>query len=106
MAEYRTDYKRIDDITKCVGKTIEGVVIDESRTLLRFDDRTFFYGYESQSWNRMPGREDALRLGIIDQAEFDRSDAEEAARRRERDLRYDREQYERLRAKFEGEAKG
>ena len=103
------------ELTDAIGKTLEGAYFStDGELLLTFSGDTFTIltvgrGYEpgdeeikQGSYNYADFRDDLLvEAGIVAQAELDLAHEESTRRARERSEQYDREAYERLKAKFE-----
>lgn len=108
--EYNTDHTRVSEPAELVGKTITGSSKLYSHTVgIAFADGTFFYAKAVEGSfsddepdidmrHELPEASEALQMGIIDQAEYDRCLAEQVAERE----KYEKAEFERLRAKFEG----
>lgn len=101
---YKTEFRRIGDIGDCKGKTIEEATDTVSGFGLRFTDRTFYFAEADDEgiYSREPSLMDALDLGIIDVTEYDRARDEQ----RQAEVEAERQEYERLKAKFEAKATG
>ena len=96
-----------------VGKTIVAAVFEgDSSVWFRFSDGTIGglqarYHYEDIEIEIAddPDQETLVKLGLLEQAELDRQRAEAARLRQERITRNEREEYERLKKKFESQEK-
>lgn len=99
--------RRVRDIGACVGKTIAEVHHDGwSAVGLRFADGTYWYADTDGNLSETVSMDDDdfLNLGLIGREEH-RHRAEERQRKvQERVEASEREQFGRLRAKFEGRA--
>lgn len=104
----KTTHTRINDAEDCVGKTIDGVTTRYGHALgFRFNDGTFLYlqaeddsfGDEATLDYRCDFYDvkDAIELGVVDDAEIARFEAEQKKWRDAKDLA----DYEALKAKFE-----
>jgi hypothetical protein len=103
-------FVRVDHPEDCTGKTVVGVISSSDCLGFRFADDTYlFCRADMDVYGENPGIDagampddyEALSLGLIDDAEYERREAEAAAR----DVTRERAEYERLRAKF-GKAEG
>lgn len=97
------------DFKNTAGKTIEKVTVTVGQLLVTFTDGTYVYAgaeqeYDGVELNECHHPDDlmetpyALNMGIITQEEYDNYHARKKARYDD----WDRQQYEWLRAKFEG----
>lgn len=112
--QYNTTYTRVTKSADLIGKTISGSSGVYGHTVgLGFTDGTYFYakavegsicddGPDLDMQYEQPEASEALQMGIIDQAEYDRCLAKQVEDRE----KYERAELDRLRAKFEraGEA--
>lgn len=109
MVQFNTTFLRITDVEDCVGKTIAAAEDLYDGIGLRFTDNTYYCvaAYAEDDSAYMDSRKfvmetrDALLLGIIDQAEFDRAEQEAKDEARAKDL----EELNRLKAKYEPQDK-
>jgi hypothetical protein len=102
--------RRIRDIGACVGKTIADVHTGYTSLGLRFTDGTYWWlqaGDEADLNESLSmADDDFLNLGLIDNEEYDRRVAVAKGKPAESIERWERQEYERLKAKFEGQTEG
>src|SRR6185312_3905786 len=104
MTRYDTKFVQVMEATECDGKVIAGVHHGWNALGLVFTDGTFLWLQAESDFDSTagitcaaaPDLTDALGMGLMDRAEFDRVVATEKA---DAD-RKERQEYERLRTKF------
>lgn len=105
MNNFKTTFERIDDIEDCVGKTIAAVRDTYEAIGLRFTDNTYYCAAAQgddddaymESRHFVMETKDALNLGIIDQAEFNRAEQQAKDEAMAEELKH----LNRLKAKYE-----